>query len=68
MRADEQQARAFGISGVPFFVIDRKYGLSGAQPVETLLAALEQAWTESHPQLLQTTPAADGCDDGSCAV
>jgi predicted DsbA family dithiol-disulfide isomerase len=68
VRADEAQARAYGINGVPFFVIDEKYGLSGAQPVDLLQSALAQAWTESRPQLLQTTPAADGCDDGSCAV
>lgn len=68
VRADQQQARTFGISGVPFFVIDRKYGLSGAQPVELLASALEQAWNESHPALQMAAPAGDGCDDGSCAV
>ena len=67
VRADQAQARTYGISGVPFFVLDRKYGLSGAQPVELLVSALEQAWNESRP-LLQTTPAGDGCDDSSCAV
>ncbi len=34
IRADILQAQNFGISGVPFFVINRKYGISGAQPVE----------------------------------
>jgi predicted DsbA family dithiol-disulfide isomerase len=43
---DEELARVFGVSGVPFFVIDRRYGISGAQPVETLAAALQQAWGE----------------------
>jgi predicted DsbA family dithiol-disulfide isomerase len=46
VRADEQEARALGITGVPFFVLDRRYGVSGAQPPEQLLAALEQAWAE----------------------
>jgi predicted DsbA family dithiol-disulfide isomerase len=36
-----------GITGVPFFVIDRTYGVSGAQPAETLGAALGQAWDAS---------------------
>jgi predicted DsbA family dithiol-disulfide isomerase len=46
VRADQEAARALGISGVPFFVLDRRYGVSGAQPAEHLLAALEQAWAE----------------------
>ena len=44
VRADIEQARAFGATGVPFFVIDRKYGISGAQPTETFLHALRTAW------------------------
>jgi predicted DsbA family dithiol-disulfide isomerase len=42
--ADIDQARAYGISGVPFFVIDERYGVSGAQPAAMLRQALEQAW------------------------
>jgi predicted DsbA family dithiol-disulfide isomerase len=45
VRADEAQARRFGISGVPFFVLDRTYGVSGAQSVEALQGALAEAWT-----------------------
>ncbi len=32
VRPDEERARGFGISGVPFFAIDETYGVSGAQP------------------------------------
>jgi len=39
--ADMREARALGVSGVPFFVFDRRLGLSGAQPVETFVEALE---------------------------
>lgn len=46
VRADEEQARAYGASGVPFFVVDERYGVAGAQPVEQLLAVLRQAWSE----------------------
>jgi predicted DsbA family dithiol-disulfide isomerase len=46
VRADESEAAALGIRGVPFFVLDRRYGVSGAQPVEHLHAALEQAWAD----------------------
>lgn len=47
VREDEQIARQIGIHGVPFFVIGRRYGVSGAQPTEVLLGALEQAWDET---------------------
>jgi predicted DsbA family dithiol-disulfide isomerase len=46
VRADESRARSFGISGVPFFAIDERYGVSGAQPPDVLLEALRQAHTE----------------------
>ena len=46
VRNDERLARELGISAVPFFVFDRTYGASGAQPAEYLLAALEQSWAE----------------------
>ena len=49
--ADIAQARAYGATGVPFFVIDQKYGISGAQPAEMFGQALEQAWADAHPQL-----------------
>ena len=52
VRADEEEARALGISGVPFFVVDRRYGVSGAQPAEHLLAVLERAWSERAPLTL----------------
>ncbi len=43
VQADIDQARAYGISGVPFYVIDGRYGISGAQPPETFAQALAQA-------------------------
>jgi predicted DsbA family dithiol-disulfide isomerase len=46
VRADEEQAVRLGISGVPFFVFAEKFGVSGAQPVETLLEVMERAWGE----------------------
>lgn len=47
VRADEEQARQLQVSGVPFFVIDGRYGVPGAQPAEVLLSALQQAATTS---------------------
>jgi predicted DsbA family dithiol-disulfide isomerase len=47
VRADEERARSFGISGVPFFAIDERYAVSGAQTPDVLLGALRQAYEES---------------------
>jgi predicted DsbA family dithiol-disulfide isomerase len=44
VREDEQLAQRIGIQGVPFFVLNRRYGVSGAQPAELLVQALERAW------------------------
>ena len=43
VQAEIRQAQELGISGVPFFILAGKYGLSGAQPVEALVAALDKA-------------------------
>jgi predicted DsbA family dithiol-disulfide isomerase len=43
-REDEAQAQELGISGVPFFVLDMRLGVSGAQPTELFARALAQAW------------------------
>jgi predicted DsbA family dithiol-disulfide isomerase len=70
VRADEQRAAAFGIRGVPFFVLDERFGISGAQEAAVILNALEKAWAKSHP--LTTVGASpengENCDDGACAV
>ncbi|WP_229691438.1 DsbA family oxidoreductase [Sphaerisporangium melleum] len=41
---DFREARALGITGVPFFVLNRAYGVSGAQPVEVFASALRTAY------------------------
>lgn len=46
IKADILQARNFGISGVPFFVINRKYGISGAQPVEHFVQTIKKVQEE----------------------
>jgi predicted DsbA family dithiol-disulfide isomerase len=66
VREDVATARALGATGVPFFVVDRRYGAAGAQPAELLLQLLERAWADAHP--LATVPAAEGCDGDTCAV
>jgi predicted DsbA family dithiol-disulfide isomerase len=44
VRADEATAQQLGINAVPFFVIDRAFGVSGAQDPQTLLRFLEHGW------------------------
>lgn len=74
VRADEEQARDYGIRGVPFFVLDGQVGVSGAQPVAHLRSALEQVRARGHT--VEGRAAHDGhdhgpdeaCVDGVCAV
>ena len=64
VRTDLALAGQIGITSVPTFVLDQKYGVSGAQPVETLLGALRQVW-----DLQGTEPeeaAGGGCGGGCC--
>ncbi len=49
VRADERLAQELGISGVPFFVLAGRLGVSGAQPAQVLAGALRQAWAEHVP-------------------
>src|SRR5689334_5421188 len=63
---DVVTAHALGATGVPFFVVDRKYGAAGAQPAELLLQVLERAWADAHP--LVTVSAADACGPDGCPV
>ena len=72
VRADESEAAALGIRGVPFFVVDRKYGVSGAQPAEQLLAVLQRSWAEQRPLTLvggsADTGDASACGPDGCAL
>ena len=68
VRADEDEARALGVTGVPFFVVDRRIAVSGAQPSDVFTQLLETAWRDANP--LQTLATADGtaCVDDSCGI
>lgn len=68
VREDQATASALGITGVPFFVLDRKFGVSGAQPAEVLLGALRRAWTAAHPLAVAAADPGETCTDDSCAV
>jgi predicted DsbA family dithiol-disulfide isomerase len=66
VRADEQRANDLGISGVPFFVIDGRYAVSGAQSPDVFLDVLEQAWAE-RPQV-KVLAGDDSCEGDNCAI
>jgi predicted DsbA family dithiol-disulfide isomerase len=76
VNADIDAARLLNITGVPFFVFNNKYAVSGAQPGPVFTEVLDTVWAEE-----QNTPVlqvvgkpqskaedADGCDDGSCSI
>lgn len=67
---DIQEASEIGVTGVPFFVFDRKYAVSGAQPAHTFLQALEKSfeeWKLKNPFIKMETSQGNSCDvDGNC--
>lgn len=64
---DIEEARQIRVQGVPFFVFDRKYAISGAQPVEHFKATLEKVQAESSPFINTSSEQGDSCDvDGNC--
>ncbi|PKH44301.1 Predicted dithiol-disulfide isomerase, DsbA family [Nocardioides alpinus] len=67
VHADAEQARAYGATGVPFFVIDQKYGVSGAQPTEAFTQVLERAWADAHPSI-EMVGAGEECGPDGCAI
>ena len=67
VHADIAQARAYGANGVPFFVVDEKFAVSGAQPTEVFSQLLDRAWSESHP-VIELVGGADACGPDGCAV
>ncbi|MGH4027395.1 DsbA family oxidoreductase [Actinomycetota bacterium Odt1-20B] len=69
VRADEREAAELGANGVPFFVLDRTYGVSGAQPAEVFTQALEQAWGSRSPlTTLDGAATGDACGPDGCEV
>lgn len=67
VRADEQTAKQYRITGVPFFLINKKYALSGAQPTEAFVQALRKVIQEDEIVVLNND---DGivCDENGCEI
>jgi predicted DsbA family dithiol-disulfide isomerase len=68
VRADEAEGHAIGVQGVPFFVVDRRYGAAGAQPPEVLRELLERAWREANPIEVVVGGPAGACDGDGCEI
>jgi predicted DsbA family dithiol-disulfide isomerase len=68
VRADEREALELGVTGVPFFVIDGKFGIPGAQDAPSILSVLERAWTKAHPLEVAVPASGSACEGDSCAV
>ena len=61
------ESRQIGVQGVPFFVLNRKYGISGAQQTEYFAQALEQIWAEENPlKVLNDQEEDTTCDHEEC--
>jgi len=73
VHADIEEAKQLGITGVPYFIFNRKYVLSGAQPTEVFAQALDKVWEEEKPNttfenLAPTDESDAACGDDGCAI
>jgi len=66
VRRDEREAALIGVRGVPFFVFNRKYAVSGAQPADVFARVLRQAWSEERP--LKVIAGGEAGDAGACGA
>ncbi|MFC4373448.1 DsbA family oxidoreductase [Nocardia halotolerans] len=66
VRADEREAAQLGATGVPFFVFDNKYAVSGAQPAEVFTQALTTAWNDRPTPLVALDADGETCGPDGC--
>ena len=69
VKQDIQEANTIGVQGVPFFVFDNKYAISGAQPATAFLQSLEKVWEEGQfdsKVTLLNTSTENSCDINGC--
>jgi predicted DsbA family dithiol-disulfide isomerase len=67
VRGDQQTAKQIGVTGVPFFLIDQKYALTGAQPTDVFVEVMEKVISENKIVVLNND---DGmiCDENGCEI
>ncbi|MDH6253804.1 putative DsbA family dithiol-disulfide isomerase [Chryseobacterium sp. H1D6B] len=68
VKQDIQQAGSNGITGVPFFVLNGKYAVSGAQPVEVFENALQQTYNETVTPFKDLSNGGASCDTDNCSI
>ncbi len=68
IQQDIQEARTNGVSGVPFFILNGKYAVSGAQPAELFVNALQQTYDETVAPLKIQTDSSASCDADGCEI
>lgn len=76
VRKDEEEASKLNITGVPYFVFNRKYAVSGAQPIEVFLRTLKEVKNEEISDSIQSSEKAQdykksvsgNCVDGKCEI
>lgn len=69
VKQDIEMAQNIGVQGVPFFVLDNKYAISGAQHVDTFVQTIEKVWQEGQFDSKITvinTPSEGSCDINGC--
>lgn len=66
VRMDQYEAQQIGVQGVPFFVFNNKYAISGAQPTDVLKQTLEKLWEEEKP-VVAVIPEGFCSVDGVCS-
>lgn len=70
---DIEEAKQLGITGVPYFIINQKYAISGAQPPEAFAEALDKVWEEENKitplqDLSSDSDDTDACGPDGCTV
>jgi predicted DsbA family dithiol-disulfide isomerase len=68
VREDEARANELGITGVPFFVIDGRFAIPGAQDAETIGLVLERAWERRTPVVVGGADGSATCEGDACAL
>lgn len=68
IQQDILEARNNGISGVPFFILNGKYGISGAQPVEVFKNAMIQTYEETVVTVKNNSQENLSCDSDGCSI
>ena len=63
---DQYKAQQVGARGVPFYVFNNKYAVSGAQPSEVFAQVLEKVWEEEKPVLINEQGEGFCTVDGVC--